>query len=315
LYSLRLSPDAHGLDTASNSSSQLSESADQNTLSSSQLSEVADQNILSSSSSSASLTAALRNFDIGNISVNSIFQYQFQNLVGEHLRDVRGRSEEDSMSQMESYMEYLDLLNHRHAQEPVTRSSAAVNSHLGNLGTGVLESLSLLTNSTTLSFDMPLSDENDDYIAVGTRSNEVENDISSDSSVEANDFDDETSSAKETSSSAQNFLLPLDSSLSMESSPQPLELSSSTRLKISVLKWNVAATWKWTAGDETCGICRMPFEACCIECKTPGDECPLAIGACKHAFHMHCIVKWTDTQNTARPQCPLCRQEWKFAAG
>uniref|UniRef100_A0A0M3I7T1 Anaphase-promoting complex subunit 11 n=2 Tax=Ascaris TaxID=6251 RepID=A0A0M3I7T1_ASCLU len=97
--------------------------------------------------------------------------------------------------------------------------------------------------------------------------------------------------------------------------PVPLKLPSNTRLKITVKKWNVAATWKWTAGDETCGICRMPFEACCIECKTPGDECPLAIGSCKHAFHMHCIVKWTETQNTPRPQCPLCRQEWKFAAG
>lgn len=40
-----------------------------------------------------------------------------------------------------------------------------------------------------------------------------------------------------------------------------------------------------------------------------------ALGACKHAFHMHCIVKWTETQNAARPQCPLCRQEWKFAPG
>ncbi|VDM41192.1 unnamed protein product [Toxocara canis] len=97
--------------------------------------------------------------------------------------------------------------------------------------------------------------------------------------------------------------------------PMPLKLPSNTRLRITIKKWNVAATWKWTAGDETCGICRMPFEACCIECKTPGDECPLAIGSCKHAFHMHCIVKWTETQNTPRPQCPLCRQEWKFAAG
>uniref|UniRef100_A0A0K0D2D0 Anaphase-promoting complex subunit 11 n=1 Tax=Angiostrongylus cantonensis TaxID=6313 RepID=A0A0K0D2D0_ANGCA len=37
------------------------------------------------------------------------------------------------------------------------------------------------------------------------------------------------------------------------------------------------------------------------------------LGQCKHPFHMHCIVKWTDAQNTPKPQCPLCRQEWKFA--
>lgn len=40
-----------------------------------------------------------------------------------------------------------------------------------------------------------------------------------------------------------------------------------------------------------------------------------ALGNCKHSFHMHCIVKWTETQNTPRPQCPLCRQEWVFATG
>ncbi|VDO42565.1 unnamed protein product [Onchocerca flexuosa] len=124
----------------------------------------------------------------------------------------------------------------------------------------------------------------------------------------------ESNFAEENSGSFQNPIY-RDSSSSMKFCPQPLKLPSSTRLKITVLKWNVAASWKWTAGDETCGICRMPFEACCIECKTPGDECPLALGACKHAFHMHCIVKWTETQNTARPQCPLCRQEWKFAPG
>ncbi|PIO71220.1 Anaphase-promoting complex subunit 11 family protein [Teladorsagia circumcincta] len=76
----------------------------------------------------------------------------------------------------------------------------------------------------------------------------------------------------------------------------------------------VTAEWKWIeGGDDTCGICRMPFEACCVDCKCPGDECPLVLGQCKHPFHMHCIVKWTDAQNTPKPQCPLCRQEWKFA--
>ncbi|KAK5966737.1 Anaphase-promoting complex subunit 11 [Trichostrongylus colubriformis] len=85
----------------------------------------------------------------------------------------------------------------------------------------------------------------------------------------------------------------------------PAELSSNTRLKIKVNKL--------FGGDDTCGICRMPFEACCVDCKCPGDECPLVLGQCKHPFHMHCIVKWTDAQNTPKPQCPLCRQEWKFA--
>ncbi|KAE9419196.1 hypothetical protein Angca_009052 [Angiostrongylus cantonensis] len=94
----------------------------------------------------------------------------------------------------------------------------------------------------------------------------------------------------------------------------PVELPTSTNLRVKVNKLFVTAEWKWIeGGDDTCGICRMAFEACCVDCKCPGDECPLVLGQCKHPFHMHCIVKWTDAQNTPKPQCPLCRQEWKFA--
>ncbi|KAJ1370369.1 hypothetical protein KIN20_032078 [Parelaphostrongylus tenuis] len=94
----------------------------------------------------------------------------------------------------------------------------------------------------------------------------------------------------------------------------PVELPTNTRLRVKVNKLCVTAEWKWIeGGDDTCGICRMAFEACCNQCKCPGDECPLVLGQCKHPFHMHCIVKWTDAQNTPKPQCPLCRQEWKFA--
>ncbi|VDN57677.1 unnamed protein product [Dracunculus medinensis] len=99
------------------------------------------------------------------------------------------------------------------------------------------------------------------------------------------------------------------------SSTNDNHFEASSQSNATLLRDIVAAAWKWVARDETCGICRMPFEACCVTCKTPGDECPLVFGICQHAFHMHCIVKWTETQNTPRPQCPLCRQEWKFAPG
>uniref|UniRef100_A0AC35TKK0 Anaphase-promoting complex subunit 11 n=1 Tax=Rhabditophanes sp. KR3021 TaxID=114890 RepID=A0AC35TKK0_9BILA len=89
-------------------------------------------------------------------------------------------------------------------------------------------------------------------------------------------------------------------------------IPSNTELTINIKKYKLFSEWKWTNGSEdTCGICRMPFEACCIECKTPGDECPLVIGECKHPFHLHCINQWTDGQTTTPPKCPLCRQEWK----
>uniref|UniRef100_A0A182U1F8 Anaphase-promoting complex subunit 11 n=1 Tax=Anopheles melas TaxID=34690 RepID=A0A182U1F8_9DIPT len=74
--------------------------------------------------------------------------------------------------------------------------------------------------------------------------------------------------------------------------------------------WMGVAVWKWLANDDNCGICRMAFEGCCPDCALPGDDCPLVWGACSHCFHMHCIVKWLNSQ--ANQQCPMCRQAWKF---
>ncbi|KAF8373809.1 apc-11 [Pristionchus pacificus] len=109
---------------------------------------------------------------------------------------------------------------------------------------------------------------------------------------------------------------PLEST-PIASTPQLLKdrgvLPTNTRLQITVKEVHMVAEWKWKdVSDDTCGICRSAFEACCVNCKMPGDDCPLVKGICKHAFHMHCIYKWTEAQNQARPQCPLCRQEWKY---
>ncbi|KAI3980876.1 hypothetical protein MKX01_025441 [Papaver californicum] len=55
----------------------------------------------------------------------------------------------------------------------------------------------------------------------------------------------------------------------------------------------------------------MAFDGCCSDCKRPGDDCPLIWGACDHAFHLHCILKWVNSQ-TPQANCPMCRQEWQF---
>ncbi|KAB2050335.1 hypothetical protein ERO13_A13G217750v2 [Gossypium hirsutum] len=55
----------------------------------------------------------------------------------------------------------------------------------------------------------------------------------------------------------------------------------------------------------------MAFDGCCSDCKLPGDDCPLIWGACNHAFHLHCILKWVNSQ-TSQAHCPMCRREWKF---
>ena len=79
--------------------------------------------------------------------------------------------------------------------------------------------------------------------------------------------------------------------------------------------------------DDCCGICRMEFEECCPACSVPGDDCPpvgisrdylmlnsvfKVWGQCNHAFHMHCIVKWLESQQNVNQQCPMCRADWVF---
>ncbi|KAM0832576.1 hypothetical protein ACQ4PT_064806 [Festuca glaucescens] len=82
-------------------------------------------------------------------------------------------------------------------------------------------------------------------------------------------------------------------------------------MKVKVLQWHAVASWTWDAQDETCGICRMAFDGCCPDCKFPGDDCPIIWGACNHAFHLHYILKWVNSQ-TSTPLCPMCRREWQF---
>ncbi|XP_068341592.1 anaphase-promoting complex subunit 11 [Pyrus communis] len=82
-------------------------------------------------------------------------------------------------------------------------------------------------------------------------------------------------------------------------------------IRVRFLQWHAVASWTWDAQDETCGICRMAFDGCCPDCKLPGDDCPLIWGACNHAFHLHCILKWVNSQ-TSQAHCPMCRREWQF---
>ncbi|KAL7235515.1 hypothetical protein ACSBR1_018917 [Camellia fascicularis] len=53
------------------------------------------------------------------------------------------------------------------------------------------------------------------------------------------------------------------------------------------------------------------FDGCCPDCKFPGDDCRLIWGACNHAFLLHCVLKWVNSQ-TPQAQCPMCCGEWQF---
>lgn len=60
-------------------------------------------------------------------------------------------------------------------------------------------------------------------------------------------------------------------------------------MKVVIKRWNAVAQWRWDTRnggkqevddddgeDDVCGICRVPYEACCPACKIPGDDCPLS---------------------------------------
>ncbi|EJD55649.1 RING/U-box [Auricularia subglabra TFB-10046 SS5] len=91
-------------------------------------------------------------------------------------------------------------------------------------------------------------------------------------------------------------------------------------MKVTIKSWHAVAEWRWDTGqgsaageqdedEDVCGICRLPFEACCPACKVPGDDCPLIWGECTHVFHMHCLLKWISTP-ASKSQCPMDRRLW-----
>lgn len=90
-------------------------------------------------------------------------------------------------------------------------------------------------------------------------------------------------------------------------------------MKVNIVDWHGVATWHWRLGaeegvDEVCGICRVPFDGTCPNCKYPGDECPLVLGrGCTHNFHLHCILKWLE-QEASKGLCPMCRQVFVHVA-
>ena len=53
------------------------------------------------------------------------------------------------------------------------------------------------------------------------------------------------------------------------------------------VSWTAVATWRWVANDDSCGICRMPFDGCCPDCKIPGDDCPLG------KFFLYKLITWS----------------------
>ena len=87
--------------------------------------------------------------------------------------------------------------------------------------------------------------------------------------------------------------------------------TNSTNLTIKIHNWKQGMSWKWDVPEnEVCGICRNAFEGVCPTCKIPGDDCPLIWGECSHVFHLHCLLKWLET-DSSKQQCPMDRLPWQ----
>ena len=83
-------------------------------------------------------------------------------------------------------------------------------------------------------------------------------------------------------------------------------------MKVTINHWRGACYWKWKIQDQDmCGICRNSFEQVCANCKYPGDGCPLIWGECSHVFHLHCLLKWLESGDGKKEECPMDRQPWK----
>ncbi len=72
--------------------------------------------------------------------------------------------------------------------------------------------------------------------------------------------------------------------------------------EVTVKNWHAVANWTWDAGDDVCGICRMPFDGC-----VPS----WAAAKCQRAEHLHCTE--------SRPAFPVyansCRARSMLNAG
>eukprot|EP00483_Globobulimina_turgida_P004290 UN04299 len=76
--------------------------------------------------------------------------------------------------------------------------------------------------------------------------------------------------------------------------------------RVSVLKWGAVALWSYDLINDTCAICRNKLHDLCIDCAADAyslqnKECTRAFGLSNHAYHWHCIARWTKTRHT----CPL----------
>ena len=79
-------------------------------------------------------------------------------------------------------------------------------------------------------------------------------------------------------------------------------------MEVRINKVHAISFWTWSASDEVCAICQNALDACAEGAEYPGDDSSVAWGGCDHAFHLMCLTRWLETNNS----CPICRREWSY---
>ena len=83
--------------------------------------------------------------------------------------------------------------------------------------------------------------------------------------------------------------------------------------RIEIKEWNAVALWGWNVQVDNCAICKNGINECCIECQaaegSANEGCLISWGSCNHAYHTHCITRWT---NQKKNTCPLCQKPWNL---
>jgi RING-box protein 1 len=97
--------------------------------------------------------------------------------------------------------------------------------------------------------------------------------------------------------------------------PELVDVEQSTEQslegKIILEQWIQPASYAPKAANEKCSICYNHLNEKCATCLSENNDilnhiCTISLGGCGHAFHTHCINKWTNDVKT----CPIDKSPW-----
>lgn len=83
------------------------------------------------------------------------------------------------------------------------------------------------------------------------------------------------------------------------------------KVKLSLSKLHVVATWKYKCENQECMICHKDLMLPVQESRTNKIDSDVTIGTCNHGFHTVCINTWLSKKIIS---CPYCTVGWKTAS-